>query len=145
MITLVSPAGTLYLSTGGLDANGVRWKAPTRPEGWEGAPVRQTLEPRTGADGAIVALSVLDAWPLVLKGSARASTVAGGAQARIDLEGIAHSLADADGTLTVAEPTVPPVTYTLTVRYADRLRIEHLTPKLFRFQLPLVAPTPAKV
>lgn len=145
MITLTSPAGNLYLSTGGLDANGVRWKAPTRPDGWEAAPVRQSTEPKTGADGVIIGLSVLDAWALVLHGSARAPTDAAGAQARLDLEDIAHSLADADGTLAVTEPTIPPVTKTLTVRYADRLRIEHFTPRFFKFQLPLLAPTPAKV
>lgn len=145
MIVLTSTAGTLHLSTGGVDANGVRWKAPTRPEGWEAAPVRQSIEPKTGAAGGILALSVLDVRALVLYGSARAPTVAAGAQARLDLEAIVHALAAADGTLAVTEPTEPPVTETLTVRYAERFRIEHVTPRFFRFQLPLTAADPVKV
>lgn len=145
MITLTTSVATLHLSTGAADADGVVWKAPAAPDGWEASPMRQTLEPKVGADGSILVESHRDARALVLAGTARAPTPAASWSARRGLAAMAAAMIGADGTLTLTEPGLSGlVTQSLTVRYAERLRIEHVSPTFFRFQFPLIAPDPVK-
>jgi hypothetical protein len=144
VITLTSSGGTISLSTGGVDAAGVRWKAPAPPEGWHGAPPRLVSEPRTGANGVVIAQHQRDAWALVLRGSAVAATEAKSWDARASVEAICHGMIGADGTLTVVEPRVPPVTKSLTVRLASQPRLEHVSPLMFRFEIDLLAATAVK-
>lgn len=144
MISVASSGGTLRLSTGAVDSHGCRWRAPYAPEGWEGGPVRTVLEPKTAAAGAILAESQRDARSLVLYGSCSGPSIAAKWEALADLEAVINAMVTADGTLTVEEPRSPVVTKTLTVRYSDRLRVEHTSPISFRFQLPLTAVDPVK-
>lgn len=148
MITLTSTAATIRLSTGGLDADGCRWRAPVWPDGWEASPARTAVEPKTGADGVVIATSVREARALVLHGTCAAPNEYIAQKARRTLGQICGAMLDANGTLTIVEPgdTVGSVrTFSLTVRYADRLRVEFVGTKWFRFQLPLLAADPNKV
>ena len=124
----------------GVDGSGVDWIVEDLP-GWEAAEAALSLVDKVGEDGQIVTQSRLSGRPLVLVGWIVAPSETTMWAARNSLETVIDTLASTGGTLSVYET----VTKSLTVYYADRLRLEHRTPLVMRFELPLVAPDPAKV
>lgn len=111
-------------------------------DGWTGTPVDLASVEKPVSDGAVVAYARRRGRAVTISGIGVAATAGGWARLRNKLETLCDGLVATPATLQVDEPGGG--TKALTVRLADGLRVRRRGPMAVDFDIPLLAPNPAK-
>jgi hypothetical protein len=121
------------------DPDGTLWYV-TGLEGWDSPGLRQSVVAPTSRHGGVVAVALLDARALVLKGIVKATSTPNFWKAWHGLQGQTNNIYDTK-TFRVTEGAVERESG---VVRAGNLRYEMLGMNAFQFELPLTAPDPLK-